>query len=127
MGTKPLKPYNGGQWTVARYNAFIKSALRNASQRWPPKYETLNNACVGAKINPKSGRMAKHYTCNECKKDFPAKDVEVNHIEPVVPISGFDSWDGVIKRMFCEADKLEVVCKECHKGITKQENQERKR
>lgn len=126
MGTKPLKPYNDGQWTVARYNSFIKSALRNASQRWPPKYQKLNDACVGTKINPKTGRMAKHYKCNCCKQDFPAKDVEVNHIEPVVPISGFDSWDGVIKRMFCEADGLEVVCKTCHKSITKQENQERK-
>ena len=126
MGTKPVKPHNGGEWTVARYNSFVKSALRSASQRWPPKYKTLNNACVGVKTNPKSGRLAKHYTCSCCKQDFPAKDVEVNHIIPVVPITGFDSWDGVISRMFCEADKLEVVCKPCHKGITKQENTERK-
>jgi len=126
MGTKPVKPYNNGQWTQARYNSFIKSALRNASQRWPPKYETLNNACTGAKINQKTGRMAKHYKCNKCKEDFPAKEVEVNHIQPIVPVSGFDSWDGVIARMFCEADGLEVLCKPCHKEVTKSENEERK-
>lgn len=126
MGTKPVKNYNGGQWTQARYNSFVKSALRSASQRWPPKYETLNSACVGTKINHKTGRMAKHYKCNACKDDFPAKDVEVNHILPIVPVSGFDSWDGVISRMFCEKDGLEVLCKPCHKEVTQSENKERK-
>jgi 5-methylcytosine-specific restriction endonuclease McrA len=70
--------------------------------------------------------MAKHYECNLCKGHFPAKDVEVNHILPVVPIEGFTSWDVIIERMFCEKDGLEVVCKPCHKTITKQENDERK-
>jgi 5-methylcytosine-specific restriction endonuclease McrA len=70
--------------------------------------------------------LAKFYTCNKCKEDFPAKNVEVNHIIPVVPVNGFDSWDGVISRLFCEEDGLEVVCKPCHKLITKEENLERK-
>lgn len=123
---KPPNTRNGGQWTEARYTSFIKSALRSASQRWPPRYSTLNNACVGQKTNPKTGRLAKHYICNECKGEFPAKEVEVNHIIPVVPTSGFDDWNGVISRMFCEADELEVVCKPCHKLITQSENKERK-
>lgn len=124
MTTKPS--YNNGTWTVARFNSFVKSALRSASQRWPPKYTVLSKACVGQKVNPASGRLAKFYTCNKCKVDFPAKNVEVNHIVPVVPVSGFDSWDNVISRLFCEEDGLEVVCKPCHKLITKEENQERK-
>lgn len=70
--------------------------------------------------------MAKHYECNQCKGHFPAKDVEVNHILPVVPVEGFTSWDLIIERMFCEKDGLEVVCKPCHKEITKKENEERK-
>lgn len=124
---KPVKTYNGGQWTIARYNSFVKGALRSASQRWPPKYQTLNEACIGQKINPTSGRLAKFYTCNACKEAFPAKLVEVNHIIPVVPVTGFDDWNGVIERMFCEKEHLEVVCKVCHKSITKQENNSRKK
>jgi len=120
-----MRKYCNGDWTVARYNSFVKSALRSASQRWPPKYLTLNNACVGQKVNPASGRLAKFYTCNCCKDSFPAKQVEVNHIIPVVPVTGFDNWDAVIDRMFCEAEHLEVVCKPCHKKISKQENSER--
>jgi 5-methylcytosine-specific restriction endonuclease McrA len=118
--------FNGGTWTKARYNSFIKSALRSASQRWPVRYQTLIDSYVGQQINPKSGRLAKHYRCNRCKEVFPAKEVEVNHIEPVVPLSGFTTWDDVIKRMFCEAEGLETVCKPCHKLITKQERDERK-
>ena len=120
------KTYNNGEWTQARFNSFVKSALRSASIRWPPKYQKLSEALVGTKVNQKTGRMAKHYECNLCKGHFPAKDVEVNHILPVVPIEGFTSWDVIIERMFCEKDGLEVVCKPCHKTITKQENDERK-
>jgi 5-methylcytosine-specific restriction endonuclease McrA len=127
MGTNILRNvFNGGLWTQARFNSFVKSALRSASQRWPPKYNTLNEACVGTKINIKTGRKAKHYKCNKCLNDFPQKDVEVNHIIPVVLTSGFDNWDGVIDRLFCESSNLEVLCKPCHDEVTKIEKEERK-
>lgn len=118
--------FNNGQWTQARFNSFIKSALRAASQRWPPRYATLNKAKLGKRINPASGRLAEFYQCNSCKTGFPAKGVEVNHIVPVVPVEGFDSWDGVIARLFCEEEGLETLCKPCHKEITKRESEERK-
>ena len=120
------KPYNGGQWTEARYNSFIKSALRSASQRWPPKYQVLSEAKLGKRINPLTGRLAEHYKCNACEGAFVLKSVKVNHITPVVPVTGFDSWDGVIQRLFCEKSGLEVLCTECHRKVTKQENEERK-
>jgi hypothetical protein len=121
-----IKTRNNNSWTEARFTSFVKSALRNASQRWPPKYQVLSEACVGQKINPKSGRLAKFYKCKRCQDDFVAKEVQVNHISPVIPVSGFDSWNGVIERMFCEKEGLEVVCIPCHKNITKLENDERK-
>lgn len=120
------KTRNGGEWTEARFNSFVKSALRSASQRWPPKYKVLSEAFVGSKINPKSGRVAKFYKCARCMEEFVAKDIQVNHKIPVVPTSGFDNWDSVIERMFCEKEGLEAVCVPCHKAITKQENNERK-
>lgn len=120
------KPYNDGEWTKARYFSFIKSILRGGSQKWPPKYKVLSRAYIGTRTNPASGRLAKHYRCAACLGEYVAKDVEVNHKLSVIPISGFDSWDGVIERLFCEEDGLEVLCKPCHKIITKQENEERK-
>lgn len=121
-----VKPRNNGEWTEARYRGFIKSALRSASQRWPPRYRALDAAYVGRYTNAATGRLAKHYKCNSCQENFPQKEVEVNHVIPVVPVSGFDSWDGVIQRLFCEQEHLEVLCKPCHKTLTKLENEERK-
>lgn len=120
------KRYNNGEWTDARYFSFVKGGLRSASQRWPPKYRVLSNACLGIRLNESTGRFAKHYLCRVCQIAYPAKQVEVNHIIPVIPTTGFDSWDGVISRLFCEEDGLEVLCKPCHKAITKLENEERK-
>lgn len=120
--------HNGGKWTDARFNSFIKSALRAASRRWPPKFETLNDACVGVKVNVKTGRQAKHYKCAQCGGEFPAKEVQVDHIKPIVdPVLGFTNWDDVVYGMFCEKHNLQVLCIDpCHKSKTAAEKQQSK-
>ncbi len=118
--------FNGGSWTQARFNSFITSALRAASRRWPPKYETLNDSCVGAYTNVKTGRLAKHYKCAACKDAFPAKDVQVDHINPIIdPSTGFISWDLKIEALFCEKDGLQTLCSTCHKEKTTEERKQR--
>ncbi len=118
---------NGGKWTDSRFNSFVKGALRAASSRWPPKFEALNNAYVGKKINSKSGREAKHFKCNCCWQDFPASEVQVDHIQAVIdPFKGFISWDEVVKRMFCETEGFQILCKPCHKAKTAAERQQSK-
>lgn len=120
------KTRNGGEWTESRFHSFVKSGLRSLSQKWPPKYRVLSKAYTGTEINPASGRLAKRYRCASCKSTFVAKDVEVNHIEPVVPTTGFDSWDNIIERLFCEESGLEVLCRPCHKIRTQEENKGRR-
>lgn len=119
--------FNGGKWTEARFNSFIKSILRSGSRRWEPRYSVLNEACIGKKTNTSTGRLANHYTCNSCKGDFPAKEVQVDHIVPIIdPEVGFTTWDDVVYRMFCEKDKLQVLCKDCHYNKTTAEKQQAK-
>lgn len=119
------KPYNGGSWTEGRFNSFIKSTLRSGSQRWPPKYKALNAAKQGKKINEASGRLAEHYKCAACQGSFPAKNIQVDHIYPVIdPNIGFTTWDDVIKRMFCEQEDFQILCRECHLEKTKSEKQQ---
>lgn len=120
------RKYNNGLWTQSRFQSFIKSALRSASVKWPPRYTVLNEAFTGTKTNKATGRKAKHFRCNRCKGEFVQKDVQVNHIIPVVPLSGFTTWDEVVDRLFCEKEGLEVLCKPCHKEVTKEENDSRK-
>jgi hypothetical protein len=118
------KPYNGGTWTPAKFNSWIKGVLRKGSTRWPPSYQALNDAYVGDRINPKSGRKCKHYLCAGCSKEFPAKEVGKDHIHPVIdPAIGFTNWDDVIQRMFCEKDGFQILCSDCHKVKTDEERE----
>lgn len=119
------REYNGGQWTVSRYHSFITSLLRSGSRRWPPKYEVLNEAKVGKKINEETGRVAEHYKCAGCGQEFPAKKVQVDHIDPFIPLTGFTTWDDVIHRLFCEKDNLQVLCITCHSKKSAAEKAER--
>lgn len=118
---------NGEKWTESKFNSFIKSALRGASKRWPPKFDALNSAYVGKQINKRTGREAKHYKCNCCWGEFPASEVQVDHIQPVIdPFIGFISWDDVVKRMFCEAEGFQVLCVTCHAAKTAVERHQAK-
>lgn len=123
MAKKP-KPYNGKTWTVARKRSFIMSALRRA--QWPPKYQAIKRAYVEDGINAKTGRKCKLHKCESCGDLFPAKDMRADHINPIVPVTGFDSWDALIDRLFCEIDGFQAICVDCHKIKTKQENEQRK-
>ncbi len=110
------------EWTPARRKAFIVSVLRSGTRRWPPKYETLNEAKTEKKINALTGRLAQHYKCKKCRKDFPAKMVQVDHIEPAVaPDVGWCDWNTFIERLFCDKGNLQVLCLGCHEKKTKKE------
>jgi hypothetical protein len=88
-------------WTEGRIRSFITSTLRAGSRRWPPKYTTLNNAKTEKKTNEKTGRLAQHYKCNGCKKEFTSKDVEVDHIKPVIdPKKGFIPGTNILNGYF---------------------------
>lgn len=112
--------------TPAQQFAFIKGALRAGTVKFPPRYEVLNAAKRGRQINQATGRLAEHYQCAQCLGLFPASLVVVDHINSVVDVTGFSSWDDVIARMFCSADGLQVLCKPCHAIKTKEENAQRR-
>jgi 5-methylcytosine-specific restriction endonuclease McrA len=114
------------EWTQARLRNFIISALRSASSRYPPKYECLNKAKTGKQVNKATGRIAEHYKCASCNKLFVAKEVQVDHIEPVVsPMTGFIDWNTFITRLFCTTSNLQVLCKGCHSVKSDKEKKER--
>lgn len=109
-------------WTEGRLRAFIISTIRSGMRRYPPKYQAINNAKTEKKVNAKSGRVAMHYRCNGCNKEYVKAEVQVDHIIPVVdPQKGFQGWDTYIERMFCAPENLQVLCSVCHKEKTKKE------
>lgn len=116
------------KWTEGRLKSFITSCLRGGFRRYPPKYEVLKEAFIEKRINEKTKRLCAHYLCNSCNGVFPTKEVQVDHIKPIVnPKDGFISWDDFIVNLFCPKENLQVLCIECHKIKTTKENDKRKK
>lgn len=116
------------EWTEGRKKAFIISAIRNGFRRWPPKYECLANASIGKKLNTKTGRIAEHKRCAMCMQAFPTKEIEADHINPVVDIkTGFVDWNTFIERIAVNVDGYQALCKTCHKIKSDEERKQRKK
>jgi hypothetical protein len=92
----------------------------------------LNKAFVEDQINPKTKRKRKMYRCAITQDLFPASEMQVDHIDPVIPEKwtrkskwlGYN-WNELLPRLFCNENNLQAVSKEAHKLKTKQENERR--
>jgi len=48
------------------------------------------------------------------------KEIQVDHVEPCGSLKTFEDLPGFVRRLFCEADGLQVLCKaNCHRRKTK--------
>lgn len=94
-------------------HAKIRSALR--SLWWkssPARTEAKRRARIERGL----------YRCEDCGS--LTKDPEVDHLVPVGRTPGAkgaegSTWDGLIARLFCPADGLQILCPTCHTAKTK--------
>ena len=115
------KPRCNGTMTEATFWAFIRSALRQKSRWWKP----ISIAKAKAK-RPYKGVKARQkfeYQCNHCKKWFPEKEIDVDHIIPAGTLKTANDLPGFVERLFCEVDGLQVMCGDCHDSKTVKEKQ----
>lgn len=123
------------KWTKPQVETFIKNNIRASFRKFAPKEMCYKMASTGKKLNKATKRQAEHYKCADCGEEFPRKEVQCDHIEPVIdPKEGFKGWDEYIKRMLCldeklEADflyiakyKLQILCSDCHTKKSTAEN-----
>lgn len=109
-----------GKWTESRYWSFLRSALRRASMRWPPIHDVLEQ-----NRRPYKGRRRNvkwEYECCHCNAWWMRKEVHVHHVLPCGTLRKFEDLAGFCENLFCETDKLEVVCIECHNKETQSAN-----
>jgi 5-methylcytosine-specific restriction endonuclease McrA len=122
--TPPFKKYE--EWTTARFWTFVRSSLRQAWNKWPPKYKVLNDAKrpaeyewyndEGRKLNVKW-----EYKCNNCNDYYMGKNVSVDHIIPVGSLKDYSDLPEFTERLFASEDELQVLCDECHDKKTLEE------
>lgn len=131
-----------GNWNQERNR--IKGSLRQAFRMSPQMWETLQESRL--ELPPalkKDGSPGKRnqvrYKCSVCGELFMQKFVQVDHIEPVVPLHKTESdmtIDEIARGIFCKKSNLQVVCStplkknnnmpSCHKIKTDEENFVRK-
>jgi len=122
-----------------RFRNKIIKALRKLTWSWKPY----------TNVKQKAKRDAATYECNVCGKycytgksdktfdriveENPDTVVEkgaiyIDHTIPVIdPKIGFENFDTFIKRLFCEEENLNPMCKKCHDQKTDEENKFRRR
>lgn len=101
-----------------RLKKIILAGLGKAWMFWPPRAE-VKRRC-------KDPNKPGWYICEKCK--VSVEKLETDHIDPCVsPLVGFTTWDEYIKKRFVfSADKLQGLCRECHKAKSKEENRLRR-
>jgi 5-methylcytosine-specific restriction endonuclease McrA len=103
--------------TEAMFVSFVKSALRSASRRWKPIYDTLKEARRARGI----------YECAGCGNLVPPtqnrkKNISVDHRIPIIdPVVGFVDWNDFIARLYCEREGLQLLCRTCHDAKSRKE------
>lgn len=103
----------GGTMTEAQFLAWIRSALRSKSLRWPPRAKALELA-----RKPYNGPVKQQkwiYQCALCNDWYKAKEVVVDHF-PVAAGSILSVADigEFANNLYCETDNLRVLCSPCH-------------
>jgi 5-methylcytosine-specific restriction endonuclease McrA len=117
--TKTPKTRCSGTMSESSFFSFIRSGLRQKSQRWRPIYDAKKEAQIPYTGSDKRTKFL--YICAICNESFKGTEVCVDHIVPCGSLKSFDDIGGFCERLFCEVDGLRVLCKPCHQQVTNQE------
>lgn len=103
----------------------IKGYARRLSSSWPPRV-----ACKeAAKVAPALHKCAKCGSLNyegdsqknyeKYVEQFPNDvvnfdGIEVDHIKPVIELTGWTTWDDYFDGLFCDQENFRCLCNTCH-------------
>jgi 5-methylcytosine-specific restriction endonuclease McrA len=88
---------------------YVKAALRRTWGRSTQRRAALKKARV------ERGK----YKCACCGEIVQRKNIEVDHIKPV---GRFEDFDTYIERLFCPTKELQILCLQCHRLKSKNDN-----
>jgi 5-methylcytosine-specific restriction endonuclease McrA len=116
----PTKPKKKPKWNQ---NSAIRSAIRRIFSRSPIVREKLNAVRRERIWYKQDGTPAAkprvEYQCAKCSEWFMSKDIQVDHIDPVIdPNVGFVDFNTFIERLFCGPENLAPLCTKDHKAKT---------
>lgn len=115
--TPPYSEYP--EWSEAKFWGFVRSSLRSASSRWPPKYMCLNLA-TRPYVGPDK-RRKKERQCAHCKEWFATTQTQADHIVPAGKLSSWEDLVPFVQRMFVGVEGFQCLCSVCHNRKTQEE------
>ena len=104
---------------VVRY---IRVLFRQSEQYREAKERAVHPTIKG----PRGGKM---YQCRACMGGFKATEIQVDHIESIVPMGMKQcdmTIDEYVARLFCPVENLQCLCHDCHLIKSKAERELRK-
>jgi 5-methylcytosine-specific restriction endonuclease McrA len=117
--SRVVKNRNAGTMSESAFWSFIRSGLRQKSRWWKPITE-----CKLSARRPYTGPLKRQkfeYQCNRCKKWYPEKKINVDHIVPAGTLTCANDLPAFVERLFCEQENLQVLCETCHNEKTQKE------
>lgn len=100
----------------------VKGALRRIFSRSDMRRHAIEMASIPGFKDARKPRVKKWARCQLCFSICPAYLMEVDHIEPVVPVTsslGKMTVDELVDHIWCGEDNLQVLCLTCHKNKSK--------
>lgn len=122
-------------------SAYLKNAVRRLSYKIRARAEAYANVRMPKPANWPNSRVKWVVPCAGCAKLFAMGDTQCDHIEPIIPVTGWplapDSklydlepkakdMNVLVYRTFVPANKLQILCKPCHKTKSLLENARRR-
>jgi len=114
---------------TAKEWGLLKGALRRVFFRSQLRKEALQRSIVDVTCANRP-RVKKWSRCPVCDRLEPTYKMEVDHLEPLVPLNKTlqeMSMDDLVDRLWCDVHNLLAKCNDCHKLKTAAENKERRR
>lgn len=100
--------------TEALYWAWMRSLLRKGWSKSPVKLEFIKQS--RKRIVNARGKDVWGGECALCHKDFPAKEMNVDHIEDAGRLASIDDISPFVQRLLmCPISNMQYVCIPCHK------------
>jgi len=99
-------------WTHSRYWTFIRSGLRMLWNKYPVKYQVLQEGRRPSKS--KNKRLKWEFQCASCEDWFAQKNINVDHITPCGTLKSYDDLAVFTRRLFCKKEELQLLCDKCH-------------
>jgi 5-methylcytosine-specific restriction endonuclease McrA len=114
---------------TAKERNLIKGAIRRVFSRSDLRRSVIDASVIVGHVDNSRPRVKTWCRCSGCKTPTPKSYMEVDHIDPVVPVNKnltSMTFDDIVNRIWCEFTNLQAICPECHTTKTKTENKLRR-